>query len=112
MTTTDGGRVTSTVGMFYGRARGAELGNVINTARDALRLADDMGADNVSIQPGHLRHEHRGGRPCPHRPRRRRPTRPGPHRGEPPRLPRLRTPGPAGLLPRIGRHPLHETHRL
>jgi D-psicose/D-tagatose/L-ribulose 3-epimerase len=49
MTTTDGGRVTPTVGMFYGRARGAERGNVINTAHDALRLADDIGADNVSI---------------------------------------------------------------
>ena len=35
--------------------------NVINTAADALRLADDIGADNVADPPRHVPHEHRGG---------------------------------------------------
>ena len=64
--------------------------NVINTARDALRLADDIGADNVLI---HLDTYHMNieeddlvtpGARC------RRPARLCPHRREPPGLPRLR----------------------
>ena len=64
--------------------------NVVNTARDCLRLADDIGADNVMI---HLDTYHMNIEEddfvTPVR-EVRRPARLRPHRREPPRLPRLR----------------------
>jgi len=75
--------------------------NVINTAADALRLADDIGADNVVIQ---LPHEHRGRRFFPPGAARRRPSRLRAHRREPSWLPRQRTPRLHLVLPRPAGH--------
>jgi D-psicose/D-tagatose/L-ribulose 3-epimerase len=90
--------------------------NVINTARDALRLADDIGADNVTIHLDtyHMNiepHEHRG-RPRPARLRGRRPAGLRAHRREPPRLPRVGLPRLRGVLPRARRPLLHRAYHL